>query len=97
LEQGVLYGKRGLAMTESGESIRVGDWVRFSIADVFLPEPAEVLAGLTADVRAEGLVVDFSDSGSLPRVFAVVRSTPLQLVLLPVSALRALHSGADSE
>jgi hypothetical protein len=79
-------------MAEFGGSIRVGDWVRFSISDVFLPEPAEVLADLTSDLRAEGLVMDFSDSGSSPRVFAVVRITPMQLVLLPVSALRVLNS-----
>jgi len=79
-------------MAEFGGSIHVGDWVRFSISDVFLPEPAEVLADLTPDVRAEGVVVEFSDSGSSPRVFAVVRITPMQLVLLPVSALRVLNS-----
>ena len=77
-------------MTESGRSVRVGDWVRFTISDVFLPEPAEVLAALTEDLKAEGLVVDFSDSGSSPRFFAVVRITQSQLVLLPVSALQVL-------
>jgi hypothetical protein len=79
-------------MKEFGKSIRVGDWVRFTISDVFLPEPSEVLAELTAEARAEGQVVDFSDSGSSPRVFAVVRITPSKLVLLPVSALRVLDS-----
>ena len=77
-------------MTEFGRIVQVGDTVGFSISDVFLPEPSEVLAGLTEDVKAEGEVVDFSDSGSTPRVFAVVRITPLQLVLLPVNALRVL-------
>lgn len=76
---------------ETAGSVSVGDRVSFSISDVFLPEPAEVLASLTADARAEGVVVEFSDSGSVPRAYAMVRITPQQMVLLPLSALKVLH------
>ncbi|HXZ43170.1 MAG TPA: hypothetical protein VEG68_20700, partial [Terriglobales bacterium] len=60
------------------------------ISDVFLPEPSQVLANLTVDVEAEGVVVEFSDSGSSPKAYAVVRVTPKQMVLLPMNALRVL-------
>ena len=67
---------------------QIGDRVSFRICDVFLPEPSEVLASLTSDVEANGVVVEFSDSGSSPRAYAVVRITAQQSVLLPVAALR---------
>jgi hypothetical protein len=75
---------------ELARAAQIGDRVSFRISDVFLPEPAEVLAKLTPDVLTEGVVVEFSDSGSNPRAYAVVRVTPQQMVLLPVSALRVL-------
>jgi fructoselysine-6-P-deglycase FrlB-like protein len=75
----------------NGENARVGDRVSFRISDVFLPEPSEVLANLTGEVEANGVVVEFSDSGNSPRVYAVVRITAQQMVLLPVSALHVLN------
>jgi hypothetical protein len=66
---------------------QVGDRVSFRLYDVFLPEPAEVLAHLETDVEANGVVVEFSDSGSSPRAYALVRITASQSVLLPVTAL----------
>ncbi len=76
---------------DTGASAQIGDRVRFRIADVFLPEPSEVLASLTSEVETNGVVVEFSDSGSSPRAYAVVRITPQQAVLLPVSALHILN------
>jgi len=69
--------------------VGIGDRVCFRIADVYLPEPAEVLARLTLDVEANGVVVEFSDSGSSPRAYALVRITAYQSVLLPIAALRS--------
>ena len=76
-------------MELSGEA-QIGDRVSFRISEVFLPEPSEVLTNLTPDVVTEGEVVEFSDSGSNPRAYAVVRITPQQMVLLPVGALHVL-------
>jgi len=67
----------------------IGDRVSFRISDVFLPEPTEVLASLTPDVEANGIIVEFSDSGSSPRAYALVRITAHQSVLLPVAALQS--------
>jgi hypothetical protein len=75
---------------QSATSVQIGDRVSFRISDVFLPEPAEVLANLTPDVQANGVLVELSDSGSSPRAYAVVRLTPQQVVLLPVEALQVL-------
>jgi len=78
---------------ESAGTVQIGDRVSFRISDVFLPEPSEVLESLTADVETHGIVVEFSDSGSNPRAYAVVRITPQQAVLLPVNALNVSDSG----
>ena len=75
---------------EPSASAQIGDRVRFRICDVFLPEPAEVLAQLTPEVETNGVVVEFSDSGSNLRAYAVVRISPHQAVLLPVSALHVV-------
>ena len=75
---------------ESDRTAEVGDRVSFRISDVFLPEPREVLSNLSADVEANGVVIEFSDSGHSPRAFAVVRLTRNQTVLLPVTAIRVL-------
>ena len=73
---------------ELAATARVGDRVSFTVSDVFLPEPSEVLANLTSDVETEGVIVEFSDSGAIPRAYAVVRITHTQCVLVPASAIR---------
>lgn len=76
---------------ETARSVRVGDRVSFTVSDVFLPEPQEVLANLTAEITTEGVVVEFSDSGSVPRAYAMVQITAQQAVLLPVNKLHVLN------
>ena len=76
-------------------SAEIGDRVSFRISDVYLPEPSEVLNRLTADVEANGVIVEFSDSGSKPHAYAVVRLTAEQSVLLPVAALRLINCRGD--
>src|SRR5580704_17756036 len=71
---------------DTGETVQIGDRVSFRISEVFLPEPSEVLAKLTIEVETNGVVVEFSDSRSSPKAYALVRITPQQAVLLPVSA-----------
>jgi len=72
-------------------SAQIGDRVSFRISDVYLPEPYEVLAHLTPEVEANGVIVEFSDSGSSPQAYAVVRLTAEQSVLLPVTTLRVVR------
>ena len=66
---------------------QIGDRVSFRAADVFLPEPREVLSRLTTDVEINGVIVEFSDSGHNQRAYALVRVTDQHSVLLPVEAL----------
>jgi len=77
-----------LAINMESASAQIGDRVSFRISDVYLPEPSEVLSQLTTDVEANGVIVEFSDSGTRPQAYAVVRLTAQQTVLLPVAALR---------
>lgn len=72
-------------------SAQIGDRVSFHVADVYLPEPSEVLANLTPEVETNGVIVEFSDSGTNLRAYAVVRITAQQSVLLPVAALHVLE------
>jgi hypothetical protein len=70
---------------------QVGDRVSFRISDVYLPEPTEVLSNLTPDAETNGVIVEFSDSGSIPQAYAVVRITAKQSVLVPAGLLRVLN------
>jgi len=74
----------------SEATAQIGDRVTFRISDVFLPEPSEVLAKLTPEAETNGVIVEFSDSGSNLRAYAVVRIAAQQSVLLPMSALHVL-------
>jgi len=91
LEHALQIEHEGSPKMETAGSVRIGDRVSFTIADVFLPEPSEVLAKLTADVKTEGVVIEFSDSGSVPRAYAMVQITAQQAVLLPVNKLHVLN------
>jgi hypothetical protein len=61
--------------------------VRFEAADVFLPNPEELLRP-AGDL--EGVVVGFSDSGAEARVFAVVEVVQKQEVVVPVDKLQPI-------
>lgn len=75
-------GPRGEVSTEKG------DKVCFRMSDVFLPD-AEGLRATWADTaEVEGTIVDFSDSGSSPRVFAVVEVLQRHTVVVPVAKLK---------
>jgi hypothetical protein len=95
LDRELRPARRKLSRMTPEPSVRIGDRVSFRISDVFLPEPAEVLATLTPDTEANGVVVEFSDSGRRPRAYALVRITTCQSVLLPVAALRVGACGAE--
>jgi hypothetical protein len=65
--------------------------VRFRVSDAFLPS-AEELHGLASpDESLEGTVVDFSDSGSRLRYFAVVDVITRHAVVVPVEKLEVVQ------
>jgi hypothetical protein len=78
--------------------LHAGDLVRFAIADTFVPQPGTLLAELTAEVEISGVLVEFSDSGPDPSVYAVVELSPDSRVVVAVAALKKItesREGAD--
>ena len=65
-----------------------GDKVSFRLSDVFLPEVEELRASWADNAEVEGTVVNFSDSGSIARVFAVVELVQRHTVIVPVAKLK---------
>ena len=61
--------------------------MRFQVADIFLPARDDLPKSLATDTEVEGTVVDFSDSGPLPRIFAVIDVISRQSVIVPVDKL----------
>jgi hypothetical protein len=66
---------------------REGDRVRFRVSDIFLPVPEHL--SLTAQ-EMEGVIVQFSDSGQRPRMFASVEVVIHQTVVVEVDKLQIL-------
>jgi hypothetical protein len=62
--------------------------VSFRVSDVFLPESEELRASWDDTAEVAGTVVDFSDSGSASRVFAVVEVVQRHTVVVPVAKLK---------
>jgi hypothetical protein len=75
-------GSNGRSPTEKG------DKVSFRVSDVFLPDAGEVRATWADTAQVEGTIVDFSDSGSASRVFAVVEVLQRHTVVVPVAKLQ---------
>jgi len=68
--------------------IQEGDVVHFQLEDIFMPPVNELPISLTTAGRVEGRVLNFSDSGSLARVFAVIDVIAHQTVIVPVEKLK---------
>lgn len=69
--------------------------MRFRVTDVFLPSAEEVLK-VSPTEELEGVVVDFSDSGSTARVFAVVDVIRRQNLVVPVEKLEVVASHSEN-
>jgi hypothetical protein len=76
--------------------MQLGDRVKFSLGDIFLPDPQEVLESLSLDSEVEGEIIDFSDSGQVERAFAVVDVVQRRIVVVPVDRLRLEPNGDQS-
>ena len=69
----------------------------FRVSDVFLPNAEELLSPLSPDGKVEGTIIDFSDSGSKPRAFAVVEVVSRQTMVVPVERLKLVLPPASEE
>lgn len=74
--------------SEGGPLIHQGDTVRFQVADIVLPAADDLSKALTSADELEGTVVNFSDSGLRPRVFAVVDVIARRSFVVPVEKLQ---------
>jgi hypothetical protein len=60
-------------------------YVRFKIADIYLPDPLFILKKLHGDDVLQGRVVDISGSGTRPEQFAVIDVPELdQMIIVPL-------------
>ncbi len=82
--------------SEEGPLIHEGDTVRFQIEDIFMPPMDELPPSLTTADHVEGTVINFSDSGSLTRVFAVIHVVAHQTVIVPVERLELQNGDRTS-
>jgi hypothetical protein len=69
-----------------------GDKVRFQVSDIFLPSSAGLSAALNEEPELEGTIVDFSDSGSKARYFAVVEVVKTHSLIVPVEKLEVVET-----
>src|SRR5271157_1908861 len=70
-----------------------GDKVQFHLADVFLPAAEEIRHAFFDLDEIEGTITDFSDSGSVPKAFAVVEVILRQTMVVPVEKLELREQG----
>lgn len=69
--------------------------MRFRATDIFLPS-AEGVLSVSPGEELEGVVVNFSDSGSTSRAFAVVDLIRRQNVVVPVEKLEVVTSHSEN-
>jgi hypothetical protein len=82
--------------SEEGPLIHEGDTVRFQLEDIFMPPMDELPISLATADHVEGTVINFSDSGSLARVFAVIDVIAHQAVIVPVDKLKLQNLDGSS-
>jgi hypothetical protein len=70
--------------------IHEGDNVQFHGGDIFLPSTDDLSKALISADQLEGTVIHFSDSGLLPRVFAVVDVIARRSFVVPVQKLQKM-------
>jgi hypothetical protein len=67
-------------------------WVQFRISDVYVPEPAQILADLHGQDLLQGKLIDISESDALAEAFAVVEvqglSQPVVVAMKHVKEIR---------
>jgi hypothetical protein len=76
---------------------QVGDTVRFLVSDVFLPGPGNVFVAPSSETQLEGRVIDFSDSGSKSRAFAVVEVVRTQMLVVPIDRVELVIGSVPDE
>jgi len=84
-----------ISICEWGITTRTGDKVAFLISDTFMQGSEENHTSLSDTGELEGTIVNFSDSGTASRVFALVEIVRKQTIVIPVERLRLLESSGS--
>ncbi len=71
--------------------------MRFQVADVFLPGPGGVFPPTEEEQELEGTIIDFSDSGSRLRFFAVIEVIRTKSLIVPVDKLEVVKPSAPDD
>jgi hypothetical protein len=70
--------------------------VRFQVSDIFLPNSGGLSTALSEEpepeLELEGTIVDFSDSGSQARYFAVIEVVKTHSLIVPVEKLEVVEA-----
>ena len=64
-----------------------GDKVRFRLSEVFLPSREDLRSIWAETTEVEGTIIDFSDAGVLPHIFAVVEVQQTRSFVVPLARL----------
>ena len=60
----------------------------FKLSSSFLPSPDELASSLSLEGELEGVVIDFSDSGTTADAFAIVEVVKKKTVVVPLDMLK---------
>jgi len=81
----------------NNQRLSPGQKVQFKLADIHLPDIAEVLSRMTDDVELTGQITLLSDHGEQRSAFAVVEVKGILMPLIvPASCLTALVAQAEA-
>lgn len=86
----------GSRCCRGGSATRLGDQVRFRPTAVFFWPEEKPLSALPPDAEIQGELVGFSDSGSEPRVFAIVEVMKRENVIVRLSDLEVIETESQA-
>ena len=68
----------------------------FRLKDVFFPEADDLARRTTAELKLSGRIIDFSDSGTSKREYAIIEVEGIEgPLVVPVERLKALWEDDD--
>jgi hypothetical protein len=71
--------------------------VRFQASEVFLASHEALFSAPDSSAEMKGVIVDFSDSGTRPRAFAVVELADGPTIVVPVEKLTVIAPGTAED
>ena len=70
----------------------------FRLKDIFFPDADDLVRRTTAELKLRGKVIDFSDSGSATKEYAIISVEGIDgPVIVPVDRLKAVWEDDEAE